>query len=129
MHVADDHGDPWTARLQGRQTSHRRTARHRAGDDPFRLAAAEWPAVLVEALVAHSVALAVLVMFSAAGWVACFAGGAAGSIISGGLGDLLKQFQQNGHGDTATLGQPRTGTSRSRPAISPMRSAPIRSTA
>ena len=29
------------------------------------------------------------------------AGGAAGSVISGGLGDLLKQLQQNGHGDTA----------------------------
>src|SRR6201996_1365443 len=27
--------------------------------------------------------------------------GAAGSVLSGGLGDLLKQFQQNGHGDTA----------------------------
>jgi uncharacterized protein YidB (DUF937 family) len=29
------------------------------------------------------------------------AGGAAGSVISGGLGDLLKQLQQSGHGDTA----------------------------
>jgi uncharacterized protein YidB (DUF937 family) len=29
------------------------------------------------------------------------AGGAAGSMISGGLGDLLKQLQQGGHGDTA----------------------------
>jgi uncharacterized protein YidB (DUF937 family) len=29
------------------------------------------------------------------------AGGAAGSVISGGLGDLLNQFQQKGHGDTA----------------------------
>jgi uncharacterized protein YidB (DUF937 family) len=28
-------------------------------------------------------------------------GAAAGSVISGGLGDLLKQFQQGGHGDTA----------------------------
>jgi uncharacterized protein YidB (DUF937 family) len=28
-------------------------------------------------------------------------GGAAGNILSGGLGDLLKQFQQNGHGDKA----------------------------
>ena len=28
-------------------------------------------------------------------------GAAAGSVISGGLGDLLKQFQQNGQGDTA----------------------------
>jgi uncharacterized protein YidB (DUF937 family) len=28
-------------------------------------------------------------------------GAAAGSVISGGLGDLLKQLQQNGHGDTA----------------------------
>ena len=28
-------------------------------------------------------------------------GAAAGSVISGGLGDLLKQFQQNGHGETA----------------------------
>ena len=27
------------------------------------------------------------------------AGGAAGSVLSGGLGDLMKQFQQNGHGD------------------------------
>jgi uncharacterized protein YidB (DUF937 family) len=29
------------------------------------------------------------------------AGGAAGSILSGGLGDLLKQFQQNGQGEVA----------------------------
>jgi uncharacterized protein YidB (DUF937 family) len=29
------------------------------------------------------------------------AGGAAGSVLSGGLGDLLKQFQQNGQGDAA----------------------------
>ena len=29
------------------------------------------------------------------------AGGAAGSVISGGLGDLLNQLQQKGHGDTA----------------------------
>jgi len=29
------------------------------------------------------------------------AGGAAGSILSGGLGDLLKQFQQSGQGDVA----------------------------
>lgn len=28
-------------------------------------------------------------------------GGAAGSILSGGLGDLLKQFQESGHSDTA----------------------------
>ncbi|HKH02889.1 MAG TPA: YidB family protein, partial [Bradyrhizobium sp.] len=30
------------------------------------------------------------------------AGGAAGSVLSGGLGDLLKQFQQNGQGDAAS---------------------------
>ena len=29
------------------------------------------------------------------------AGGAAGSVLSGGLGDLLNQFQQKGHGDAA----------------------------
>ena len=29
------------------------------------------------------------------------AGGAAGSVLSGGLNDLLKQFQQGGHGDVA----------------------------
>jgi uncharacterized protein YidB (DUF937 family) len=29
------------------------------------------------------------------------AGGAAGGILSGGLGDLLKQFQEGGHGDVA----------------------------
>jgi uncharacterized protein YidB (DUF937 family) len=29
------------------------------------------------------------------------AGGAAGSILSGGLGDLLNQLQQGGHGETA----------------------------
>ena len=29
------------------------------------------------------------------------AGGAAGSVLSGGLGELLKQFQQSGHGDLA----------------------------
>jgi uncharacterized protein YidB (DUF937 family) len=28
------------------------------------------------------------------------AGGAAGSVLSGGLNDLLKQFQQNGQGET-----------------------------
>jgi uncharacterized protein YidB (DUF937 family) len=30
------------------------------------------------------------------------AGGAAGSVLSGGLSDLLKQFQQSGHSDTAS---------------------------
>jgi uncharacterized protein YidB (DUF937 family) len=42
-------------------------------------------------------------------------GAAAGSVISGGLGDLLKQLQQGGHGDTANswVG---TGTNK---AISP----------
>ena len=29
------------------------------------------------------------------------AGGAAGSVLSGGLGDLLNQLQQSGHGDAA----------------------------
>jgi len=29
------------------------------------------------------------------------AGGAAGGVLSGGLNDLLRQFQQNGHGETA----------------------------
>jgi uncharacterized protein YidB (DUF937 family) len=29
------------------------------------------------------------------------AGGAAGSVLSGGLGDLLNQLQQGGHGETA----------------------------
>ena len=29
------------------------------------------------------------------------AGGAAGSVLSGGLGGLLNQLQQNGHGETA----------------------------
>jgi len=29
------------------------------------------------------------------------AGGAAGSVLSGGLSDLLKQLQQGGHGETA----------------------------
>ena len=56
------------------------------------------------------------------------AGGAAGSILSGGLGDLLKQFQQQGLGDQAELlGSATVPTSRSRPAISAARSAPIRS--
>ena len=31
-----------------------------------------------------------------------FAGGAAGSILSGGLGSLLNQLQQNGHGEAAS---------------------------
>jgi uncharacterized protein YidB (DUF937 family) len=35
------------------------------------------------------------------GFGGLLAGSAAGSFISGGLGDLLKQFQQSGHGDTA----------------------------
>ena len=30
------------------------------------------------------------------------AGGAAGSVLTGGLGDLMKQLQNNGHGDTAS---------------------------
>jgi hypothetical protein len=29
------------------------------------------------------------------------AGGSAGGVLSGGLGDLLKQFQQAGHGEVA----------------------------
>ena len=36
---------------------------------------------------------------SAAIWIGLLAGGAAGSVLSGGLNDLLKQFQQNGQGD------------------------------
>ena len=55
------------------------------------------------------------------------AGGAAGSILSGGLGDLLNQFQQKGHGDRPIPGSATAPTSRSRPAISPTRSAPTRS--
>ena len=43
------------------------------------------------------------------------AGGAAGSILSGGLGDLLRQFQQNGHGDVANSWVGRDPTSRSAP--------------
>ena len=47
------------------------------------------------------------------------AGAAAGSVISGGLGDLLKQFQQNGQGEVANswVGS-RARTSRFRRAIS-----------
>ena len=57
------------------------------------------------------------------------AGGAAGSILSGGLGDLLNQFQQKGLGDHGQfLGQQRPQQGRSRRAISPTRSAPTRST-
>ena len=57
------------------------------------------------------------------------AGGAAGSVISGGLGDLLKQLQQSGQGDNRQfMGRQRARTRRFRPAISPTRSAPTRST-
>ena len=43
----------------------------------------------------------VLATFSKGGLGGLLAGGAAGSVISGGLGDLLKQLQQSGHGETA----------------------------
>ena len=34
-------------------------------------------------------------------WADLLGGGAAGSVVSGGLNDLLKQFQRNGQGDVA----------------------------
>jgi uncharacterized protein YidB (DUF937 family) len=70
--VADDHGDPCIARLQGGETAN-------AGPS-------------------GGGGLGSLIPGGLGGLLA---GGAAGSVISGGLGDLLKQFQQNGHGETA----------------------------
>jgi len=55
------------------------------------------------------------------------AGGAAGSILSGGLGDLLKQFQEKGQGDAANSWVSNGPNKQIAPAISPARSAPIRS--
>ena len=43
----------------------------------------------------------VLATCSRAGSADLLAGGAAGSVLSGGLGDLLNQFQQKGQGDAA----------------------------
>ena len=42
-----------------------------------------------------------LVMFSRVASAACSRAARRAAIISGGLGDLLKQLQQNGHGETA----------------------------
>ena len=47
-------------------------------------------------------ALVAILVGSAAFLGGALAGGAAGSVLSGGLGDLLKTLQQNGHGDTAS---------------------------
>ena len=44
---------------------------------------------------------AVSVTSSKVPWAAYSAGGAAGSVLSGGLSDLLKQLQQSGQGNTA----------------------------
>ena len=91
--VADDHGDPRTARLQGGQTSHRQPARRSAGARAAGTGA--MPACRGGGMAAG---LAIVLKGGLGGLLA---GGAAGSVISGGLGDLLKQFQQSGHGDTA----------------------------
>jgi uncharacterized protein YidB (DUF937 family) len=52
------------------------------------------------AVARKALALADLAIFSRAAWAACSRAGA-GGVISGGLNDLLRQFQQSGHGEAA----------------------------
>jgi len=89
--VADDHGDPGTARLQGglniSVAASPAQLRHRCRHQAIACPAAEWVEVLAICL--------------KGGLGGLLAGGAAGSVISGGLGELLKQFQQNGQGEVA----------------------------
>ena len=90
--VADDHGDPRTARLEGGQAFQRQPAgrnrRHRR----------HHRAIPQRHGGGMGGGLGDLLKGGLGGLLA---GGAAGSVISGGLGDLLKQFQQNGHGEAA----------------------------
>src|SRR6266513_614231 len=86
--VADDHGDPGPARLQGGQTFRRQRAECGGG-------------MAGGGLAGGGLAGGGLGDLLKGGLGGLLAGGAAGSVISGGLGDLLKQFQQNGLGDAA----------------------------
>ena len=88
-HVANDDGDPWTARLEGNQAFQRQPAeRHgRIGAIIGQFPGGGMGGGLGDVL--------------KGGLGGLLAGGAAGSVISGGLGDLLKQFQQHGQGDAA----------------------------
>ena len=54
--------------------------------------------------------------------------GAAGGIVSGGLNDLLKQFQQSGHSETVNSGSALDPTRRYRRTIWPVLSGPTGST-
>ena len=94
-HVAHHHGDPRLARLQGGQEFHRRSAVSPSGE-PRRDAGGRhyqrWRC---------RVAAAGSAICSKAGWAACLLAALPGSVLSGGLNDLLKQFQQSGHSDTA----------------------------
>ena len=91
-HVADDHGDPRTARLEGGQAFQRQPARRSPAPAP---APGSTTAAAGGGLRRRSWRRL------KGGLGGLLAGGAAGSVISGGLGDLLKQLQQSGHGETA----------------------------
>ena len=94
-HVADDHGDPGAARLEGASSisAAASPARRRAG-------ASELPGNVTAGLPGGGAGGGLGDLLKG-GLGGLLAGGAAGSILSGGLGDLLNQFQQKGHGDTA----------------------------
>ena len=91
--VADDPGDPGVAGLEGRPAfrrqanpAQRRRRRPRPG----------CRAISPRAFRVGGQAAAVSAMMLKGGMGGLLAGGAAGSVLSGGLGDLLDQFQQKG---------------------------------
>ena len=102
-HVADDHGAPRPARLEGIQACDRQPARRGAADVPH----ADAPPPPVNAGAGGGLGGALgggggLGDLLKGGLGGLLAGGAAGSVLSGGLGDLLNQLQQGGHGETAS---------------------------
>ena len=119
--VADHHGDPGAACLQGHQAPWRQpaaaprraaipAASGQQSDEHQRANGGGGLGDILGGLLGGRAALRrALGARAAAGWADCFpgglggllAGGAAGSILSGGLGGLLNQFQQNGQGEVA----------------------------
>ena len=91
-HVADDHGDLGPACLQNVQKLHESDYSHLRARSTGRSGRGQ---------AASPGGAAASAISCKHGLGTVLAGGAAGGILSGGLGDLLKQFQQSGHGDVA----------------------------
>ena len=125
-HVADDHGDPRPARLEGVQAFDGSQPGAAPQPAPTRAAAGECACRRRSRRRAGGGGLGDVLKGGLGGLLA---GGAAGSVLSGGLGDLLNQLQQSGHGETANTWVGKGENKPIAPAISPMRSAPTRSRA